>query len=533
MSVATEPSKARRYIGGMSHAAPLTSIDRNRSFPVLARIEQAALAHRTRSAWIIVGLLLVIGFLIRLPQLGHRLAGAHSFWETQAAFTAREYAITGIDLFRTPLPVFGANASVPFDVPLVPALTSLLVRTGVDAATAIRIVGLAGFTTTGALLALLLMRWHSARAAALAVALFEFLPFGLRWGAGGFVDFVGIALALAMVAGLDAGMRGNRVWLVAGGAAGALAFLIAPTIAPLYLLLVAASAWIRAIELGWKTIRRPLAWGAIGPLVGCGLVIAWTVSADAAKAAHETTRFLTTGNLRDWLFGTLAERGDPHSYATIAGNLSDEIAGPALVGLIVALVALIVMRDIRHRILLAGLLAVVIAGPMVFLNQYVADSFPMIAIYPAAVGAMAVAAVSVARAVPLSAGRRTALTLTAAVLLIGSTAFSPNGRADLAQFKHEAPLPAASELLLQKTRAQDDIVMIGCDWDPTILFNANRSGVMFRGSSAGHFWDLNAITQYRYLLSCNPQLDPSPYLPPGYAAELIANGIYRVVPTGR
>lgn len=515
----------------MSHAAPATAASDSRRFPAATRARDAIVAHPRASAWSAIGLLLLVGVLVRLPQLGHRIAGNHSFWETQGAFTAREYARSGIDLFRTPLPVFGRDADVPFDLPVVQALASLLVQLGVDAATAMRLIGLVGFTATGALVGLLLLRWFGARAAVLAVGLLEFLPFGLHWGAGAFVGFVGVAFALLMVAGIDAGIRGSGLWLAVGAVAAVPAFLISPMTAPLYLLLAAASVWTAVADGGWRPIRTRVLLGAIGPIVGLGLAVAWVFAADAIKSAQPSTRFLTSAKLVGWAFGTPEERTDPGSYAAIAGRFADEIAGPAMVGLLVALILVIVMRDRRRRILLSGLLAVVVAGPLVFFHQYVADSFALIAVYPAAVAAMGVSIALLMRTPPVSSGRRLALVAIALVLLFVSTGLSPQGRQDLSQFRHEDPRPAAATLLLDATEPGDGIVMIGCDWDPTVLFNADRFGVMFRGSGAGDFWDDADIAEYPYLLSCDPALDPADFVPSGYFVQPSEDGLYRVLRT--
>ena len=112
--------------------------------------------------------LIVVGTLIRIPQLFHGLNEMYAFRQTQTAYVALEYARHGINLSHTPLPVFGPNSDVPFEFPLVQAAAALLIRLGMGADSAVRIVGLAGFQAAAILLAVLVFRWHGQLAAIVA-----------------------------------------------------------------------------------------------------------------------------------------------------------------------------------------------------------------------------------------------------------------------------------------------------------------------------------------------------------------------------
>lgn len=188
----------------------------------------ARLAWPGWPAWLIVA-----GTLIRIPQLWHGLNEQHSFRQTQTAYVALEFARHGINPLRTPLPVFGPHADVPMDFPLVQALAAVLIRLGATADWAVRTVGLVGFQAAAILLAVLVSRWHGRAAMLVVLALFEFSPFGLAWGAAALIEFPAVALALGMVVGLDSWFRtGSHVGLLTGVGSGWLAFLVKATTPP-------------------------------------------------------------------------------------------------------------------------------------------------------------------------------------------------------------------------------------------------------------------------------------------------------------
>jgi hypothetical protein len=493
---------------------------------MLGRVRELVVARPNRTTWITIGAMLLVGVLIRIPQLGHSIAEAYAFRQTQTAFVVRQYAANGIDLAHTPLPVFGPDADVPMEFPLFQAIAAMVTGLGLDASMASRLIGLIAFTGSGALLGTLLLRWHGRVAAIFAVALFEFLPFGVHWGASSLIDFFAVALALLMVVGIDAGFRGNRLWLVVGVVAAIVAVPVKVTTAPGYVLLLLASAWVLIRQLGWAAVWRRLLFGFVaGPGVGLALAIAWTLYGDSIKRGQQITQFLTSSSLRDWNFGTLPQRADPANYLVITGRVAEEFAGPLMIGLLLAVGALFVTRDARRRILLGGLLASAVVPPLVFFNLYVVHSYYLIGIYPVAVAAMAVGAAAWLRAFPaVTLGPRVLLAAAAAVFLLATTALSPQGRADLSQYRQNNPTPALSSLLLDQTSPDDQIVLIGCDWDPTFLYYGERTGVMFRDADAGDFWDHHDIADYGFLFSCRGDLDPAEYLPAGVIAKPLESG---------
>jgi len=488
--------------------------------------------------WWLLSTLLGIGTLIRIPQLHHSLYESsqpdlgYSFRQTQTAFVIQKYATDGIDLLSTPLPLFGRSSNVPMEFPLFQALGAFLMHTGLDSDVASRLLGLVSFQVSGLLLALILLRWHGRMVALIAIALFEFLPFGLSWGAASLIDFFSVALALAMVYFLDRWFSGgSTVTLLAGSLAAVLAFLVKATTAPSWSLLLLASAAMVIHRIGWRVCLKRLLLGfALGP--GLGLVAAtiWTAYADSIKKQNPLTGFLTSSALSDWNFGTLAERMDPRVYLTIVDGVIVHIAGPGMLALWLGVLAAKFLPSRTQRLSTWGWLLVSISGPLIFLNLYLIHTYYLIAIYPALVTMMAIGIVWVARLLTGRRWPRIVAVVVGVVAVVAATLVSPEARTDIAGLFHGDPVPTSSIGIRDFTPRNSRIIMIGCDWDPTVLYYAQREGVMFRDATPGSFWETERIADYPFLFSCTGGLNPEQWLPPGYTAVATSTeGLYRVI----
>ncbi len=472
----------------------------------------------------------MVGTLIRIPQLLHGLNEMYAFRQTQTAYVALEYARHGINLSHTPLPVFGPNSDVPFELPLVQAAAALLIRLGMGADPAVRIIGLAGFQAAAILLAVLVFRWHSQLAAIVTVALFEFSPFGLAWGAAALVDFPSVAFSLGMVVGLDAWFRtGSRIGLLLGAMSGWLAFLVKTTTPVAWCVLVAVSA--ATAYLAARSWSRIITGFLAGPILGVAGGLWWTRYTDAVKIRNPLTQWLVSSHLHSWYFGTLDQRLDPHSYEVILERVGWEIAGPVCLGLVLAVVGIILAPTQVERVRRAGWLATAAFAPLVFFNLYYVHSYYLIGIFPAIVAAVGIGLVAVAQriatntAVAAAAGTVLVVVGSAAPVVIGF----PGAFLDIRQWI-TAPKPdPAAERIRAATRPDDLIVLVGCDWRPTTLYFADRRGLMLRDNLLPDVWKHENINDYHYLFSCKPNLAVTRYLPAGHALiPTTAPGLWRI-----
>jgi hypothetical protein len=458
--------------------------------------------------------LIAVGTLIRIPQLSHGLNEMYKFRQTQTAFVALEYARHGIDLLHTPLPIFGPNSDVPFEFPLVQAMAAVLIRLGVGPDSAMRIVGLTGFQAAAILLCVLVLRWHGRLATIVVLALFEFSPFGLAWGAAALIDFPAVALSLGMVVGLDAWFRtGSRISLLLGAISGWLAFLVKATTAPPWCVLVlvsAATAYLTARS--WSRVITGL---LAGPIPGVAASLWWARYADAIKNHNPLTQFLTSARLKDWIFGTLDQRLDPGAYVPVLLRVGAEITGPLWLGLVFAVLGIILSPTKVECVRRAGWLATAAAGPLLFFNLYYIHSYYLIGVFPAIVAAVGIGIVAVAQRIRAN----TALVAAAgtALIVVGSAV-----RQDMLQWvtspvpEQPATLDTATfgERIRAATNTNDLIVVVGCTWSPETLYFADRRGLMLRDNNLD-VWKRENINDYHYLFSCDQALPVAKYLPAG------------------
>jgi len=471
---------------------------------------------------LVIASIVLLGTVIRVPQLFHTLFEPHSFRQTQTAFIAKQYALNGIDVLTTPLPVFGTGSNVPMEFPLFQAIASLGVSAGLTPDGASRLLGLLAFQATAVLLAVLLLRRHGRVVAIMAVGLFELLPFGLFWGAASLIDFFAVSLAMLMVYALGRWFeRGSPWFLVIGAIASVLAFLVKATTAPAWGFLLLAIAVIVVREAGWRASRRRIVVGMLlGPGAGLIAAVAWTAFADSVKSRNELTVFLTSSALREWNFGTIPQRLELSNYLSVVGRVTNEIVGPLLVPLILGVAGTLLLRGRGQRIDTLGWILAAASGPLVFFNLYVIHSYYLIAIYPALTAVCAIGIVWAIRLIPGVRGRWatvavSALTATALIVGLGAT----SGRSSVQGFLSSPPPSGPAIDIRDNTEKGSRIIVIGCDWDPTYLYYAQREGLMFRGVDAGSVWETQSAADYDYLFRCAPTLDPLSFLPVGVSAE--------------
>ena len=464
--------------------------------------------------------ILAVGTLIRIPQLGHHLYEAYAFRQTQTAFVIREYSRQGIDLLTTPLPVFGADADVPFEFPLFQGVAAILTRLGMSPEMAGRTVGLIAFQVTVGLTWVLVRRWHSDVAANLTAGLMQFLPFGLAWGAACLIDFSAVALSLGMVVALDGYLRqGSPRLLLVGAVCAWLAMLVKVTTPVPWCILLAFAAL--ALPRSRSLIHRSLVAAALGPGVGVVAATVWTRYADSVKAANPTTSFIMSDQLTAWNFGTLEGRLSASDNLVLGHHALLELGAPLGLAVLAALFGALSGSGNRwHR---TGLLACFLSGPLIFFNLYVVHAYYWIAVFPAAAALMAVGLVAARERFARVLPRETPAVAMMAATLVLVAAVVPVGLQQVAQFARQNTAPQLVVAAANFSQPDDQLLVLGCDWDPTLLYGADRQGFMIRDLSNDAAPPSDLMPLYQHLVTCGDSIDPEDYLPPGW----------RAVPTGQ
>jgi Dolichyl-phosphate-mannose-protein mannosyltransferase len=440
--------------------------------------------------------LLGLAALAKLPTLGQPLTENFAWRQTQTAWTARIYHQQGIDLLHPEVPVHGPPWQFAFEFPLFQALGALLMDLGLAPDVAMRSLGLVTFLVSGWLLYALLTRLAGRAAGLAALAAFLFSPFGLLWGRTSLIEYLATAGALAFLLGAVRWLeRGRPSDFVVALAAGVLAMLVKITTGAFYLVPL----------LAFRRNGRPLLvseWSvpilvAVPSLAG----LLWTRYADALKAATPATAFQTSANMIGFNFGSPDMRVDPEVMLPIASALLIGLTGAGLLIWLPAAIAR--LRQLEQGPLLAALLLSALVGaPLVLTPLYGTQNY-----YPAAISPAA--AILVGLGASWGWARRRAL-LGRFVLIAGTllwlVSLVMTGTYWLVSYEpvvdRDGSLAAAA-FVRERTDPGDWVVIGGRNYDPTILYYAERRGYMLdprRGTD-----DLDALRadpRYTLFVDC-------------------------------
>jgi hypothetical protein len=388
---------------------------------------------------------------LRLTTLGEPLTDAHTFRQTQTAYTAVVYHREGINLLQSPLPTLGPPWVIPFEFPLFQGIAAAVMDLGVPPDFALRLTSFVFFCVAAFVLWHIVKREVTRRAAWLTTIAFAFAPLGMLWSRSSTIETLAVSAALAAVSLLLIWDQrgGTRFLIVAAGLACLAALVKLPT----------ALIWLGPSALFLRHRRLGLL-----PLVltlTCGVL--WTAYADGIKAATSSTAALTSSSVREILFGSLAQRLDWETWVVVGARAAA----------LFALVALVQPRStFQHRIGRWALVTLA-AGPILFTNLYVIHDYYWMAVAPAA-------AILAGLALDQIAATRDrfllGLRLVATLLCVGL------GFAAYPQFTRmfHATDEGDTLRLAAEVRSQsspDDLVAIeGRDWSPAILYYADRRG---------------------------------------------------------
>ncbi len=453
-----------------------------------------------------VALILLAALLLRLPTLDLPLnEDGHPFRQTQTAYTSVLFHERGIDLWRPLLPALGPPWQVPFEFPSFQALASLVMDAGVEPELALRTTTLACFAAAAALLWILVRQRASRAEAYIALALFVATPFALLNSRIPSIEYLALA---GMLAYLLTALRWREQlrdrWWLAAVLAGSFGLLTKVTTGPFIWLAIVADrpasaptvmadlrAGRSALRAAWTARSRGPLGGRAGPVwrlvrlaaliaVPIAVVAVWTIHTDRVKQASPLTAPYQSTSLRDWNFGTLAQRLDPAEWSRIGERLVFEFGGPVLVALLVLGVVRSFRRDPQRPFWLA-IVAMVVLPIATFFNLYVVHDYYLIAVSPWITLLQARGAgwlLATARSWRPGWPWRPAVAAGLVIAIVASFAAVPS----YWSFLYGPPLDpdggrAQAAELVAHTGQEDRVLVYGRDWSPDILYFARRWGL--------------------------------------------------------
>jgi 4-amino-4-deoxy-L-arabinose transferase-like glycosyltransferase len=402
----------------------------------------------------IIACLLVVGLLVRLPNMNGPLLAISSFRQTETAYPALIYHQQGIDLFAPQLPVLGKPWQVPFEFPLFQAMAAVIMDLGGAVDWATRVSGVICFMATAVAIWGMVRHLSTRIAAGIAVLVFLASPFNVWWSRAPMIEYMATAFSVGYVwAGMIWIDKRQRRFAALAIVLGTLAMLVKVTSAVFWMVPLLLY-WGRASRPPWRQwLRDRLQVAGVllaVPLIACVL---WTHHADDVKAASPATSWLTSEALVGFNFGSVAQRLDPHQWGKIIHPFDTLVTGlPFWLFGVVCLVAILrERRAVWFGVVLAGALPV-----LTFIDLYAVQAYYLAAVSPAAAAVTGYALDGVLRRLPSVPLRAAAMAVIIAWL--GATLYVQR---DFLASSYTSPTPDPAHVLARSHRVRRTPVVAG------------------------------------------------------------------------
>lgn len=437
-------------------------------------------------------LVILFGFISRLPALDKSLNEFFSFRQAQTAWGAKALLLFDSSGFVTQTPVFGPPFKVPYEFPIYQWIHFILIKfSNLEVDLAGRLLSLLIFQILAIQIYFLTKSVLDRKTAIWAIIIFELTPFGFQWSTAVLIDYFSILLAIV---GINTFLRSKHTFV------NILAIFILTLSA-----LVKITTFITCVPLviylflhKYKKSHKqyPILVGLVFVPIFIGNL--WTNYADTIKSQSQETAWLTSENLFTWNFGTLSARIDPNVWIKILNILDSLTLGfKGSFILVFSLVCYLFTKEKLKSNRINFVMALIISsiiGPLVFINLYYVHDYYFI---PLSVFLSIVIPVLFSEI--LKIGTRIVnfgLISFFLFLVVFTMWISPLGVNYFNNLRTKPSIPERSISISKYTTQEDLVILINCNsWDPTILYYANRRGliVLDNGSTPRNVTDYNAI----------------------------------------
>lgn len=401
-----------------------------------------------------------------------KLLDTHPFRQTQTALSAYWMAHDGIKM-DYPTPVMGAPWSIPMEFPVYQTCVVLLSRgAGIPLESAGRAVSLFFFYLTLPAIWLLLRRLTIAAPQRwLFLALVLTSPIYIFYSRTFLIESTALCLGMWFLYFFHAALEPRRLVALVLAAGFGIATGLAKVTTFAVFLVPAVVFGLRALLLQRDKSRALLTRGLAAALPGVIAATWWVVHTDAVKRRNVFGVSMTSAEQRDWNYGPFLQRFEPSFWHQFGVQL--ERAVIPLGSLVVfAIVALLFLRGAWRTFAL--LLAVALAGPLVFANLYFVHDYYL---YSSGILFLAAFAWPLKRLLEQpqwSFGARLGIVLVAlATQFTGylRTYYQP-------QITAAAEAPEFSLALRQVLKPDDVFVGFGMNWNSLIPYYSERRAMM-------------------------------------------------------
>jgi 4-amino-4-deoxy-L-arabinose transferase-like glycosyltransferase len=452
----------------------------------------------------------ILFFIFKFPNNFTGLSDAYQFRQTQTAWGVREVIENGFNFFHLRLPVLGYPYEVPFEFPIFQNIAGFVGRFfDTSPELAGRSTSLLFYCLTGVITYHIVLKFTSTPIAIFCVTTFYLTPFSLQWSNSILIESTAIFFLVLSISLSIKFWESNRLYLLilSSISLGVSALTKITTVIPSVFLI-----WIILALLSSVPFRlKKTLFFSLAHFLAMIPAFLWTNFADSIKSKSPLTQWLTSESLRGWNFGSIDQRLSTDNWILIFARYW--LLGGLLV--LVVIPGLIIIKNRKLWNLTSFLLILLpVFSPLVFFNLYVIHDYYFLAVlFPS------ILAVSLLMKFLLlnqfSSRKLSFVVFTSLVLLIPSWFLDVPGRDYVAWLQNDRNLtPQLSLEISTETFKSDRILVVGCDWDPTILYYAERYGIaapdwIVSTNDALNFVEKNQFVDApKFLAICGSYLPP-------------------------
>jgi 4-amino-4-deoxy-L-arabinose transferase-like glycosyltransferase len=407
------------------------------------------------------------------------LLDQYAFRQTQTALTAEQFRL-GCWKLAYETPVLGHPYSIPFEFPFYQMMAGAISAiTGAPLDAVGRLLSLIFLLAIAVPARGLVAQLQLPRVTApLFLALLWSCPLYIYWGRSFMIETAALFLTFCAMPFAVQVVHRTASWGIAAAAGGLFSLAIlqkATTAGPVILL-----CGLIGFFLLLRDRRPPGSLAALGKAsVAFGLPIiialAWTQWTDSVKEQNILGQALTSRHLKDWNFGTLAQRLDPALWKELLWTRAIKAGVGGVLASYLFVVGLVGARP-RQRWLLAAFLAAYVLPYLIFTNLHSVHYYYQVANYAFLVFALAIL---------LATSLRSRLG-TACIVLTVMILMAQNGR-EYAGFYRKSLVAIfdaqscdtleVAEVIRRRTAPESGMVVFGKLWSSEVAYYAQRRSV--------------------------------------------------------
>ena len=467
-------------------------------------------------------IVIIIGFMIRLVNTSVLLENElHYFRQCQTAITIQCYLKDGWSLFHYEMPVFGKNWQIILECPIYQSIVFGVMKMfhAVNIDFCCKIVSIVIFMLSTIYLWKIVCLINSSQSACWVVAVYVFSPYNIYWSRAALIDYTSVLFALAYVYYFIKWLeRDSKKSYVFAMFFGGLAYLqkgttMIPTVIFLggIILLYYYNECKEKKETLFIYIKNFFSFPArnIFTLLLCIIPVVpgvlWMHYSDLSNESYYYTQWLSSSVLKEWDFGTIQQRMLLSDWKIILERVLSLVCGNAIIFLLLLFFIFLLSNSKIIYISIASLVGCSLTILILF-NLYVIHDYYFIALSPFFSIITGMGLYSGVELYRKKIRKHRWIIIPIAFLILFSTM---NHDWD---YIRRVIYPNLSQnrmgnIVTRLTDEDDRIYIVGLDWNPTLLYSANRKGFM----EIENAWDRDRIyndiickDKYTTFVSYNP-----------------------------